>query len=104
MGYTEEELQKYFAPYLKRAAEVLQLSDSDLLRKLRMHYDGFSFDAKASTHVYAPWSVLNFLSAPGLGFANYCIEAGVNRPYCRNICFTTSLPTPPPTQKKSSFR
>lgn len=76
VGYTEEELRKYFGPYLKRAAEVLHLSDSDLLRKLRMHYDGFSFDATASTHVYAPWSVLNFLSAPGLGFANYWFRSG----------------------------
>ena len=30
---------------------------------MRIWYDGFSFDEKAATHVYCPWSVLNFLKS-----------------------------------------
>ena len=30
--------------------------------ELRRHYDGYCFDKKASTHVYQPWSVLQFLN------------------------------------------
>ena len=55
LGYTEEEIAKYFEAYLQKA---------QLLVKLREQYDGFSFDRKAATHVYCPWSVLNFLKRP----------------------------------------
>ena len=38
---------------------------------LRKNYDGFSFDQEAATHVFCPWSVLNFFKYPQQGFKNY---------------------------------
>lgn len=76
LGYTEEEIQQYFGSYLERAQEVLGLSYDELLTELRKNYDGFCFDEETSSHVYAPWSVLNLLSRPRKGFQNYWFESG----------------------------
>ena len=76
LGYTEEEILAYFGPYLERAAQELGLTERALLESLRANYDGFCFDRKASTHVYCPWSVLNFLDNPGEGFQNYWYASG----------------------------
>ena len=78
LGYTEEELKHYFKGYLDRACEVLNCSEEDLLLQLRTNYDGFCFDEDASTHVYAPWSTLNFLNRPSRGFQNYWYESAGN--------------------------
>jgi Predicted AAA-ATPase/PD-(D/E)XK nuclease superfamily len=50
-GYTQAELEHYFDIYLKRLP-------SDTLEKMKLWYDGYSWDAK--TFVYNPFSVLNF--------------------------------------------
>lgn len=76
LGYTENEIQQYFAPYLTKASKVLNIDESELIDQLKEHYDGFSFDAMAQTHVYCPWSVLNFFAHPELGFQNYWYESG----------------------------
>ena len=76
LGYTEPEMIHYFSEYLSRAARDLNLSSEDLLQKLRVQYDGFSFDRQAKTHVYCPWSVLNFLTKPAEGFQNYWYTSG----------------------------
>lgn len=76
LGYTEEEIQRYFRSYLERAQEVLGLSYDVLLSELTKNYDGFCFDEETSSHVYAPWSVLNLLSRPRKGFQNYWFESG----------------------------
>ena len=76
LGYTEAEIKRYFADYLDNAAEILQISEKGVLDELRRHYDGFSFDAKAGSHVYCPWSVLNFLKHPEMGFRNYWYTSG----------------------------
>lgn len=76
LGYTEVEIFDSFSSYLDRAAEVLHLSKEDLLSRLREQYGGFSFDHRALTHVYCPWSVLNFLAKPVEGFQNYWYTSG----------------------------
>lgn len=53
LGYTEEEIAECFEPYLYKAQNVLQPSQSELLTRLREQYD-FSFDCKATTHVFCP--------------------------------------------------
>ena len=78
LGYTEQELRENFAPYLERAAVASHTDIDGLLREMRSHYDGFCFDAVASTHVYAPWSVLQFLSAPQDGLSNYWADSSGN--------------------------
>lgn len=76
LGYSEDDIQKYFAGYLRRAAQVLELSPEETLNRMRENYDGYCFDQKVSTHVFAPWSVMKFLEAPDLGFSNYWMKSG----------------------------
>jgi hypothetical protein len=67
-GYTQAELEHYFAPYLK-------IMPADTLEKMKEWYDGYSWDGK--TFVYNPFSVLKFFK---------------NRAY-RNFWFETGTPT-----------
>ena len=76
LGYTEEEIRHYFAGYLSKAADVLSISEGQLIDQLRKNYNGFCFDEEASTSVYCPWSVLNFLNRPKKGFQNYWYTSG----------------------------
>ncbi len=76
LGYTENEIITCFPYYLDRAAEALQLPRESLITHLREQYDGFTFDRRAQTHVYCPWSVLNFLAKPAEGFQNYWYSSG----------------------------
>lgn len=76
LGYSEEDIRRYFSEYLTRAAQELRLPEEDVLNRMRDNYDGYCFDQKVSTHVYAPWSVMKFLEAPDLGFSNYWMKSG----------------------------
>ncbi len=53
-GYTESELTHYFAPYLA-------IMPPDTLEKMKIWYNGYSWDAK--TFVYNPFSVLSFFQS-----------------------------------------
>lgn len=70
-GYDVSELTQYFSAYIDNAAGILGISRDECLEKLKYHYDGFCFDEQAKTHVFSPWSVLNFMQSPELGFSNY---------------------------------
>ncbi len=76
VGFTEEEIDKYFYPFLEKAAKNLDLSVSDLKQNLKNYYDGYSFDEKAQVHVYNPWSILNFLKYSERGLIPYWTGAG----------------------------
>lgn len=76
LGYSEEDILHYFGGYISRAAQELHLSEEEILNRMRDNYDGYCFDQKVSTHVYAPWSVMKFLEAPDLGFSNYWMKSG----------------------------
>ncbi|WP_308513822.1 AAA family ATPase [uncultured Turicimonas sp.] len=76
LGYTSEEIRSYFGGYLRRAADTVQISPQELFLELIKHYDGFCFDRLVSEHVFAPWSVLKFLSSPENGFIDYWFESG----------------------------
>ena len=76
LGYTEEEILSYFGDYIEDASLILRMKPSDVMQALRRNYDGYCFDDKVSSHVYTPWSVLNFLNCPGDGFRNYWFETG----------------------------
>ncbi len=89
LGFTQEEVQKYFPDFLENALTEINdsqresgkplFSHESLMQALSDYYGGYSFDEKASTHILAPWSILNFLSYPEDGFRSYWIEsAGVS--------------------------
>ena len=71
LGYTVQEVEKYFTPYIENAANILHLSFDECFAKMRRYYDGFCFEMYGKQHVFNPWSVLNFLAKPEDGFRNY---------------------------------
>ena len=62
LGFTEDELEQYFGWFLDRSAQARHESVQELLYDMREMYGGWCFDDEAKARVYAPWSVLNFLS------------------------------------------
>ena len=62
VGYTQEELETNFAPYISESAKRLGISNKELLAKIKIQYDGFCFDSNASVNLYNPWSINNFFS------------------------------------------
>ncbi len=76
LGYTHQEVEDYFFPYLIRAGEALQMERKELLQKLVERYDGFCLEETARQKVFAPWSLLNFLARPSRGFKDYWFESG----------------------------
>ena len=74
-GYTQGELEYYFADWLQATSAEMGISRDELLVRLRDYYDGFSFDGQ--TRLYNPFSILQFL----------------NKGELRNYWYTSGLPT-----------
>ena len=72
LGYTEEEIAKYFKPYIEEAEERLKLSEEEFWEKIRGWYNGYSWNGR--TRVYNPFSILNFFD--NFSFRNYWYESG----------------------------
>ena len=79
LGFTEEEIRKYFGKYLREAASsVLGVSPDDvtenhvdlIMDSLRRYYGGFCFDREGKVRVYQPWSAMLFLRPDG----RYCFS------------------------------
>ena len=71
-GYTQSELEYYFADWLNAAANVMNISHDELLVRLKNYYDGFSFDGR--TRLYNPFSILQCLNKGEL--RNYWYTSG----------------------------
>ena len=93
LGYTEEEILRHFPAQLSRAADRLGLDAASLIREMHKHYGGYCFDAKNSTHVFAPCSVQNFLRQPELGFKNYWLESVGQTPLLKKYLGSHELET-----------
>ena len=98
VGYTQEELEFYFKDYLENAALVLnqkkkttEYTYEKILECVKNHYDGYSFDEECSTHVYNPWSILNFLQEPYREFKSYWLDTGGAKPLLLVNYFTQVL-------------
>ena len=73
-GLTEEEIVRYFPDYLDETAIDLQISTPELIEKMRYYYNGFTFDSKAATRLYNPFSTLQFLARKE--FLNFWVHSG----------------------------
>lgn len=71
-GYTQEELELYFADWLDELSKSVSEDREVLLKKIKDYYDGFSFDGE--TRLYNPFSILNFFSSGKFG--NYWYVSG----------------------------
>ena len=74
LGFTEEEVRKYFADRIVKAAESKGVSTEELMRKLLEWYDGYRF-SKADIHVCNPVSISSFFSKK-YEFDNYWDTTG----------------------------
>ena len=62
LGYSDEELDAYFAPSLQAYAKAMGLSDADYRAELRHWYNGYRFSPWATTTVYNPVAIARTLS------------------------------------------
>ena len=72
LGYTQEEIQKYFTPHLEVIAEKLKITMPELLAQVKMWYNGYSWNG--NDRVYNPYSILRFLDAKS--FRNFWFDSG----------------------------
>lgn len=72
-GYTREELEADFTPYIKRLAEATGISRSEIMKKLENHYNGYRF-SRRDVRVYNPFSILSVLIHKD--FKNFWFETG----------------------------
>ncbi|MDR1718564.1 MAG: ATP-binding protein [Dysgonamonadaceae bacterium] len=75
LGYSEEEIVKYFSEDLKDTAEEFGISVDALLDRMRYYYDGFCFDG--IHQLYNPFSTINFFKAKS--FDNFWMESGTTK-------------------------
>ena len=73
LGYTQVELESNFPEEIAVTARHLQLSESELLDRMRDWYNGYRFEENAGT-VYNPVSVNNFFSQKK--FENFWFATG----------------------------
>jgi hypothetical protein len=71
-GYTQNELILYFDDYLQLAMKEFDMNQEDLLKKMAIWYNGFSWDG--IHRVYNPFGTLNFLDERM--FKNYWFSTG----------------------------
>ena len=59
LGYTQEELETYFADRIELASKQLSMPKEQLLPKIKDWYDGYRF---GHADIFNPWSVVNYFS------------------------------------------
>jgi Predicted AAA-ATPase/PD-(D/E)XK nuclease superfamily len=74
-GYTQEELEFYFEDHLQKCIESLNISRDELLKEMKIWYNGYSWNGKTS--VYNPFGTLNFLDVKE--FRNFWFATGSPR-------------------------
>ncbi len=72
LGITQKELEAYFSEPLRHIAEVEQMPVASLMDKVRLWYNGYSWNG--TDRLYNPFSILRFLDAQA--FQNFWFETG----------------------------
>jgi len=75
LGYTQQELESYFALHLQAIAQEKQGSLDGVLEGIKEWYNGYSWNGKE--RVYNPYSILRFLDARE--FRNFWFDSGTPR-------------------------
>jgi hypothetical protein len=73
-GFTQNEVEIYFAPFIENVGKKLNLAKDVLLKRVKDYYYGFSFDGKEK--LYNPQTLLFFLSSDQ--FFNFWMSSGSN--------------------------
>ena len=77
-GYTDEELDHYFAPYMEKYYEENGVEGEDreeFRRRIKEYYDGYRFSIRNEVTVYNPVSIGKFFIG-GCSFENFWISTG----------------------------
>ena len=74
-GYTQEELETYFAEYIDMGAEKNGTTREEFLASLKRWYDGYHFTSEGES-VYNPVSIGSFFHMGARFFRNYWIQTG----------------------------
>jgi len=72
LGYTDEELEKYFEEYIDDCCKIQGYDKKKLLQKIKRWYNGYNFSGADS--LYNPFSILLFFKT--YEFKNYWYETG----------------------------
>lgn len=73
LGYTQQELENYFLPYIKHLAEEQNTSSAHLFKQVQQWYNGYRFSSK-NISLYNPYSVLLYVHSGIID--NYWFETG----------------------------
>lgn len=77
-GYTDEEVDKWFGPYLKAHCAIAGLDEDGeaaIRQRMKQYYDGYRFSLASPVTMYNPVSIGRFFSE-GCVFKNYWLETG----------------------------
>ena len=72
VGWTKEEIVKYFPEYIEDVAEKYKEVFPDIMAEIKKWYNGYSWDGKTS--VYNPWSLMSLFKTREFG--NYWFDTG----------------------------
>ncbi len=75
LGYTQDELEHYFAEYIEDGVRKNRTTREEYLSSLKYWYDGYRFTAGGEA-VYNPVSIGSFFYTGGMSFKNYWIQTG----------------------------
>ncbi|MCP4351848.1 MAG: ATP-binding protein [Desulfobacterales bacterium] len=73
LGYSQEEVEKYFTPYIRQLSKKTGKPVTETREMLERYYNGYRF-SKRDIRVYNPFSVLSALKQED--FRNYWFETG----------------------------
>ena len=78
-GYTDEELDSYFAPYMENYFEKNNITGAEdkkaFRQSIKEYYDGYRFSIRSDQSMYNPVSIGRFFNG-GCVFDNFWIETG----------------------------
>ena len=72
VGYSEAEIKKYYAPYLKALADKFGQNEAGIMKKIAQWYDGYSWNGE--TFVFNPYSIISLFYEQE--FKNFWFETG----------------------------
>ncbi len=73
-GYTQSEIEKFFAEHLVHVAKTTGQLVDGIKKRMQEMYDGYRFYAQQTDLIYNPFSVINFLKSGE--FNNYWFQSG----------------------------
>lgn len=75
LGFSREDIDRCFRPFVENAARMHGMRPDALLDAVMDYYGGWCFDEQASRQAASPWAVLSFLAYPDNGLWPFWSES-----------------------------